>query len=110
MTRSAASVASTASASNAGSSTYVQPTYSAGISVTNAPLNASEPECMTTLSGWIRNELAKPVAYASRIRCVCTIPFGSPVVPELYRIVSGWSSGSRGAGGGDGEAASVSAS
>ena len=48
----------------------------------------------------MRNELAKPVAYASRIRCVWTIPFGSPVVPELYRIVSGWSSGRLGDGGG----------
>ena len=63
--------------------TYVQPRYSAGISVRNEPLKTSEPAWSATLSGCTRNELANPVPYASRIACVWTIPFGSPVVPEL---------------------------
>ena len=47
-----------------------------------APLKTSEPEWSTTLSGWMRKLDAKPVQYASRIACVWTMPFGSPVVPD----------------------------
>ena len=45
-------------------------------------MKTSEPEWMRTLSGWIRKLAEKPVQYASRIACVCTIPFGRPVVPD----------------------------
>ena len=70
-------------ASNRGCSTYVAPRKSAGISVTNAPLNTSEPACITTLSGVMRHAEAKSVQYIARMSCVWTIPFGVPVVPLL---------------------------
>ena len=38
-------------ASNRSCNTYLHPCSHAGISVTNDPLNTSEPACITTLSG-----------------------------------------------------------
>jgi hypothetical protein len=60
----------------------------AGSSVTIAPLNTSAPECSITDSGFIRHALAIVVAYIARMKCVCWMPFGNPVVPLVYMIVS----------------------
>ncbi len=59
-----------------------------GSMVTIAPLNTSAPECSTTDSGAMRQALAIVVAYMARMKCVCWMPFGSPVVPEVYMRVS----------------------
>ena len=55
----------------------------AGSIVVIAPLNTIEPECRTTDSGAIRQELAL-AAYIARMKCVCWMPFGAPVVPDVY--------------------------
>ena len=60
----------------------------AGNIVSIAPLNTIAPECSTIDSGAIRHELANIVAYIARMKCVCWMPFGCPVVPDEYISVS----------------------
>ncbi len=60
----------------------------AGYIVVIAPLNTIAPECSTTDSGAMRHELAMVVAYIARMKCVCWMPFGRPVVPDVYMSVS----------------------
>ncbi len=83
VTRSRSTVAMNASASKARCSTYVAPSMNAGSIVVIAPLNTMAPECSTTDSGAIRQTLAI-AEYMARMKCVCWMPFGSPVVPEVY--------------------------
>ena len=59
----------------------------AGNIVTIAPLNTIAPECSTTDSGAIRHAFAIVVAYIARMKCVCWMPFGRPVVPDVYMSV-----------------------
>ena len=66
VTCSRSTVSMNACASNFSCSTYVQPRNHAGMSVTNAPLNTSEPAWKTTLSGVKRNCDAKSVQYMPR--------------------------------------------
>ena len=54
----------------------------AGSIVTIAPLKTRAPECSTTDSGAMRQALAIVVAYMARMKCVCWMPFGKPVVPR----------------------------
>jgi len=56
----------------------------AGSIVVIAPLNTSAPECSTTDSGAIRHVLASVVAYIARMKWVCWMPLGRPVVPDVY--------------------------
>ena len=88
VTRSRSTVARNASGSNARCTMYVAPHMNAGYIVTIAPLNTSAPECRTTDSGAIRHALAIVVAYIARMKCVCWMPFGRPVVPDVYMSVS----------------------
>ena len=88
VTRSRSTVAMKASASNARCTTNVAPHMNAGNIVVIAPLNTSAPECSTTDSGAIRQALAIVVAYIARMKCVCWMPLGSPVVPDVYISVS----------------------
>ena len=83
VTRSRSMVAMTASASKTRSITNVAPSTNAGSIVVIAPLNTIEPECRTTDSGVIRHVPDLP-AYIERMKCVCWMPFGMPVVPEVY--------------------------
>src|SRR6266542_4215198 len=53
-----------------------------------APLKTIAPECSTTDSGAIRHAFAIVVAYIARMKCVCWMPFGRPVVPDVYISVS----------------------
>ena len=75
------------------------PQRNAGNSVTIAPLNTIEPVCRTTDSGVIRQALAIVVAYIARMKCVCGMPFGNPVVPEVYIRVRMSSASTSAAGG-----------
>ncbi len=84
VTRSRSTVAMNASASNARCSTYVAPCMNAGSIVVIAPLNTSAPACRTTDSGAIRHEAPHSAAYIARMKCVCWMPFGRPVVPDVY--------------------------
>jgi len=61
----------------------VHPSPQAGMRVTKAPLNTSDPACITTLSGVKRKALAKSEQYIPRTKWVCTMPLGWPVVPLL---------------------------
>ena len=83
VTRSLLMVSMNAAASNFFISTYFVPRKNAGKNVTSAPLKISEPACITTLSGRMRNAATNVVQYAARIACVWTIPLGNPVVPLL---------------------------
>ena len=83
VTRSRSIVAMTASASKARSTMNVAPSMNAGIIVVIAPLNTIEPECSTTDSGTMRQEFAL-AAYIARMKCVCWMPLGVPVVPDVY--------------------------
>ena len=87
VTRSRATVSMNALGVERAMHTYVAPSMNAGSIVTIAPLNTSEPACSTTDSGVIRHALAISVAYIARMKCVCTMPFGSPVVPLVYMMV-----------------------
>ena len=86
VTRSRSMVAMTASASKARSITNVAPSVNAGSIVVIAPLNTIEPECSTTDSGAIRH-VPILAAYIARMKCVCWMPFGMPVVPDVYMSV-----------------------
>ena len=68
--------------------TNVAPSMNAGSIVVIAPLNTIAPECSTTDSGAIRQRCAIVAAYIARMKCVCWMPFGSPVVPDVYMSVS----------------------
>ena len=77
----------TRSGSNCSRSTNVAPRNIAGIIVTKAPLNTSEPAWSTTLSGVIRHCEANSRPYAARTAYESTIPLGVPVVPLLYMML-----------------------
>jgi hypothetical protein len=50
-------------------------------------LNTSAPVCRTTLSGAIRHAVAISDAYIARMKWVCMMPLGRPVVPLVYMTV-----------------------
>ena len=63
--------------------------------VTNAPLKTMAPACITTDSGVMRQADAIVRAYIARMKCVCWMPLGAPVVPLVYMMLKSASCGTR---------------
>ena len=81
--RSRCTVARKPAASNAGITTQVPPVNSAGSITSQVPLEYSAVVVSARLCSVMPSSIALLKAQCVRARCVCTMPLGSPVVPEL---------------------------
>ena len=81
--RSRCTVARNSRGSKAGITTQVAPTNSAGSIVSQVPLEYSAVVVSARLCSPKPCSMALNIAQWVRVRCVCTMPLGRPVVPEL---------------------------